>query len=266
MSRTASAYSSSLARSPGPTTCPSPRSSSFTRSSDAPVAPHPRQPRRRVSAAAGAEQPLEHRARVVLDRQRGGRRPPRDGVGIGIGAARTAVAVPDHRVRLDAQLERRQLGFLLQLAGRDLVHRDRIGDVGPVRHLVGHAGQEGAGRPGVVAAALDEVGRFVVEAAADHHPLPERLERAQGRRQALQLPLLMSRVPVGHRHPVRHVEHAEALDRRGGGPALRRQGRDHAVEQREGHGGAETAQDGAAGQMGAGDERARTAAVGLRGE
>ena len=72
---------------------------------------------------------------------------------------------------------------------RDLIHRHRREDVGAGGDLERHAGQERAGRARVIAAALDQVGRFVGEAAAQQHPVLERLRAtaasAAARRSAL---------------------------------------------------------------------------------
>ena len=153
---------------------------------NAAVAPQARPARFRVGAAAGAEQPLEHRARIVLDRQRGGRSPPRDGVRVG--AARTAVAVAHHRVRLDAELQRGDLGLLRELPRRHLVHRHRRVDVGAVGDLERHPRQESTGGPRVVAAALHQVRRLVVEPAAQQHTVLHAVERLQRRRQVVHRP------------------------------------------------------------------------------
>ena len=67
-------------------------------------------PRLRIRAAAVAEQPLEHRARVVLRRQRRVRAAPGDRVGVGAGEPDVAGA--RRLAGLDGQLERRQLRLL----------------------------------------------------------------------------------------------------------------------------------------------------------
>ena len=156
MSRTESKYSVSLTLSCGPIDLAEARRFAGDEIEDAAVALDARLPRRRVGAAGRAEQPLEHRARIVLDRQRRRRRAPGDGVGVG--AARPAVAGAEHRIRLDAELDRRQLRVLLQFTRGDLIHRDRRQHVGAGGDLERHAGQERARRSRVIAAALDEVG------------------------------------------------------------------------------------------------------------
>ena len=220
---------------------------------DAPVAPHPGAARLGIRAAGGAEELLEHGARVVLDRERRGRRAPGDRVRVG--AARTAVAVAHHRVRLDAELERGNLRLLRQLPRRHLVHRHRVEHVGAVRDLERHAGQERSRGARVVSAALDEVGRLVVEAADQQHPVPVLVERLQGRRELSGLErLLLLGEPVRHRHAVRDVENPEPADGRRGGPADRGQRRHHAVQQGQRNRGAESAQHRTARQRLLGDE------------
>ena len=63
----------------------------------------PRQPRRRIGAVAAAEQPLEHRARVVLHRQRRRRRAPGDRVGVRAAVAGVARAQRCRRCRAPAR-------------------------------------------------------------------------------------------------------------------------------------------------------------------
>ena len=120
---------------------------------------------RRVGGAAVAEQPLEHRARVVLHRQRRRRAAPGDRVGVGAAVAGVARR---RRTRVDSmrQLERGEL----RVAGRvalasDLIHR--------------HAGQE-------VATSVVNFGGTPVRnrvAARAWSPEPARLQR---RRTAVQ--------------------------------------------------------------------------------
>ena len=166
---------------------------------------------------ARAEQPLEHRARIVLDRQRRGRRAPGDGVRVG--AARAAVARAEHRVRLDAELERRELRFLARTPVRRAdPSRPPPIDVGAGGQLERHAGQEGAGGPRVIASALDQVRGLVVQAAAQEHLVLEGRQRLQRRRQLRERPFGL-REPVRHRHAVGHVEDTEAPHGRGGRPA-----------------------------------------------
>ena len=221
---------------------------------NAAVALHPGKPHLGVGASARAEHPLEDRAWIVLDRQRCGGRPPGDRVGVG--AACATVTVAEHRVRLDAELERGDLGLFRQLPRRDLVHGHRVRHIGAVGDLVGHTGQEGAGRPRVVSPALDQVGRLIIEPTADQHLVLERLQRPQGWWQLAERSFGRG-IPIGHRHAVGHIKHTEACDRRRGGPALCGQCRHHAIEERQGQRGAETTQDGPARQVRLGDEHVR---------
>src|SRR5207249_1524902 len=110
---------------------------------DALVALHASEARRLIRAAAGAEQPLEYRPRIVLDRQRRRRVAPRNRVRVR--TARPAVAGPEHGVRFDAELEGGELRLLFQLARGDLIHGDRTVHVRPGGELERHAGQERAG-------------------------------------------------------------------------------------------------------------------------
>src|SRR6185295_7399073 len=72
----------------------------------------------RVGAGAVAEQALEHRARVGFGRQWTARSAPRHRH---VGAGVAGVAVAGERLRLQPELERRQLRVLPELARGDLV-------------------------------------------------------------------------------------------------------------------------------------------------
>src|SRR5439155_16756862 len=81
-----------------------------------------------IRAAGGSEQPLENRAGIILNRQRRCRCAPCDCVGVG--ATRTTVAISQHGVGLDAELDRSKLSFFGELFGRDLIYRYRSKHVG----------------------------------------------------------------------------------------------------------------------------------------
>ena len=81
-----------------------------------------REPRLRVGASGVAEQPLEHRARVVLHRQRRRVAPPADGAGVVAGV--TLVAGARRLRRLDGHFQRRELGMFPHLLRKNLVHRN----------------------------------------------------------------------------------------------------------------------------------------------
>ena len=215
---------------------------------DGAVLLHPRQPRRCVRGAAAPEQPLEDHPRVVLHRQRGGLAQPVQGVGVD--ATIAGVAGSERLLRVERQLERGELGLLLEHARRDLIHRNAGADIGARRLLRMDAGQERAGRPSVVAGAFagQRVAVLVGEAAQDGQAIAVRRERLHRR---LELEPLAGRSgrPLLHDDAVRHVDHPEPLDRRGGRQAQRRERRDHAVEQRQRQRRADAAQERPSWQM-----------------
>ena len=209
---------------------------------DAAVLAEPGQSRLDVRAVGGPEQALEHRARVVLHRQRRRRRAPSDGVRIG--ATVTLVARPEHLHRVDGELERRELRLVAEGAGGNLIHRDAGADVGALGLLDVHAGQPCRSGARVVshALALARDGDLVGQPAQHVDPLAHRRQRLQDGGQ-LQRLARSRRRPRPHFDPVRHVDGPEAPHRVGGRVAGRREGRDHAVEQRQGQRGAEAAQN-----------------------
>ena len=204
------------------------------------------EPRRRVGRAAVAEQALEDRPRVVLAEQRGGLVPPRDGVGVG--AAEPDVARPRHVAAVERELERTELRVPGRLPRDELVDghagaQVRLGARGR------HSGQETGGGAGVDAG----VARHPVQARQHRHLVAVGLDAAEqpGR---LESPTVGLGRPVLHRHPVRHVEHAEPADGSGGAVADGRERRNHAVEQRKGQAGADAPQHGAARNSFPGDD------------
>ena len=85
--------------------------------------------------AAFAEQPLEHDARIVLDRQRRRRRLPRHRVHVGAAVAGLALAAEDEIDLRRDHLHRRQHGFLAELRRSNLIGGRRQPDVGAFRLL-----------------------------------------------------------------------------------------------------------------------------------
>ena len=118
-SRIDSRYASSLLRSAPPTLALRLLAPLGNRVQHARPLAQPRDAGRRIGAAAVAEHPLEQDARVVFHRQRLGRRPPRDGVGVH--AAEPGVAGAAELGRVDRQLERRELRVAAQVTSRNLV-------------------------------------------------------------------------------------------------------------------------------------------------
>ena len=118
-----------------------------------------------------------------------------------------------------------------------------------------HAGQERAGGAGVVARPLarQRVAVLVGEPAQDRQPVAERLERLHDRLHPEAAPRRVGR-PLVHHDAVRHVDDAQPPDRGRGRGAERREGRHHAVEERQGQRGADAAQERPAGQMGLRDD------------
>ena len=207
---------------------------------DAAVLAEAGQPRLDVRAVGGPEQALEHRARVVLHRQRRGRRAPGDRVRIG--AAIALIAGAQHLDRIDGQLQRRELGLVAEGPRGDLIHRDAGADVGTLGLLDVHAGQPRRRGAGVVANpfTLARNGDLVGQTAQHVDLLAHRRQRLEHRRQ-----LQRGTGPLGgprtHLDAVRHVDGTEATDRVGRRVADRRERRDHAVQQRQRQRGADTA-------------------------
>ena len=216
---------------------------------DAAVHPQRAQPRLAAGAAHGAEQVLEHRARVGLHRHR------RVGVAPGergaVGAAVAVLALAHQLVGFQRQLERGELRVLAQGVGSELVHRHadlegrvRAGGLHGVR-----AGQVRRLAARVVAVALVQplLGFLVGGAADDQHPVLHGRQRRQDRRE-LQA-AHGGRRPVRHAHAVGDVDGAEPLDGTRRAVAHRGEGRHHAVEQRQRDGRAETPERRAARQV-----------------
>ena len=212
MSRIASRYSSSLPRSVGPRPRCSRRDVLGRPSRECCGPPACRaQPRRRVGAVAVAEQPLEHRARLDLHRQRRRRRPPRERVAVG--AAVAGVARAEEVVGIAAELERGQLRLAAELPGGDLVHRHPGLDVGALRSS-SDARRSGSRPPRAhdrrrLRPAAGR--RFAAPGRSARAADPETAQRLQRRRQ-LEVRALGRRRPPVHDDAVRHVDDAQAAD------------------------------------------------------
>ena len=179
----------------------------------------------RVRRPAVAEQPLEHHAGVVLGRRLRRRAGPRERVDEG---ARGVVARADEVEAIERELERGQLRVLPELPRRDLIDRrarlDPLG--GPPSD---HAGQKPGRRRRMRAAAV----LHAVQSREHEHAIPEGRQRLEYRRQIERA--LAGRCPVGHDHPVGHVDHAEAPDRRRRRLRERGERRRHRIQQRQRH-------------------------------
>ena len=211
--------------------------------------------RRAAGSVAGpvAEEPLEEGARIAFHRQRRGRRAPAQRADVG--ATEAGVAGATELRQPDAHLERRELRLAAQLGRRDLVDGAARLEVGALRRLGVHAGQEGAGDAPVAAGGIARHlgGRRVVEPGQDQQPLPEGGEGLEDRRELEAGPLRLRR-PVAHDGAVRHVDHPQAGPRPGRGAAHRRQRRHHPVEQRQRDRRPQPAQHRAPGQRLPGDD------------
>ena len=185
ISRTESRYPASLLRSPRPSVAPKPGELFGDRIEKTAVRPEAAEPRFALGAVAGAEQVFEDRARVGLHRQR--RRGVAPGDRGAVGAAVAVLALAHEVVGLERQLERRQLGLLLRLPRRDLIHRDARVERGvPAGRLVGmRAREEGRLGPRVVAVTfVQQRIRVLVGHAAQHeHAIPNRGQRRHDRRE-----------------------------------------------------------------------------------
>ncbi len=227
-SRIADRYSVSFARSDAGSDALQVRDFFGHRIEHAALLAHAREPHFRIGRPGIAEQPLEDNARIVLRRQRRVGALPDDRAGVRArvaGIARAGVLARFHR-----QLERRQLRLLAGLVGENLIHRDADVEPGLARRRR-HVGEEPRARLRM-RAARTLARRQAVEAADDEDILAVRRERAERRRQ-LVVRADGGRQIVLHDHPVRHVEHAEAVDRLARRFLQRRQRRHHAVEQRQ---------------------------------
>ena len=149
---------------------------------DAAIVPDPGETRRPGRVVAVAEQALEHRARLVLHRQRRRRVAPRQRVGIG--AAVAGLARADQLVRIEAQLQRGQLRVLAERLRGKLIHRHAGANVGAFGLLRVNAGEECGRRAHVIAGAFagGRKRRPVRQPGDDEHALTEgpRAARASG--------------------------------------------------------------------------------------
>src|SRR5262249_9544908 len=110
------------------------------------------------------------------------RRPPRQRVHVR--AAVTVVAVANEVDRLEAELERGELRVLPELLRCDLVRGDPQVNVGAFRPLRVYAAQPGSRSARMIAAAVVIGASFHLGQVAQHErTIPERLERAERRRE-----------------------------------------------------------------------------------
>ena len=105
----------------------------------------------------------------------------------------------------------------------------------------------------VAVAVAERVGLPVRQTAQHQQPIAERRERAENRRE-VEPGARRGRHPLLLNHTVRDVDEAEPARRAGGGLRQRRRGRNHGVEQRQGHRGAQPAQERPSGQHHFGDD------------
>ena len=187
----------------------------------------------RVGRPAVAEEPLEHHAGVVLGRRLRRGTGPRERVDEG---ARGVVARADEVEAVERKLERGQLRVLAELPGRDLIDRrarlDSLG--GP---LPDHAGQKPRRRGRMGAAAV----LHAIQPGEHEHAVLEGRQRLEYRREVERT--LGGRCPGGHDHPVGHVGHTQAPDRRRRRLRERGERGHHRVQQRQRHRGACAAQE-----------------------
>ena len=239
MSRTASRYSPSLWRSRGPRSRRSRIHLVRHRVEEAPVLLDAREPRGRIRTAGVTQQALEDRPRIGLHRQRRGRAPPADRVGVCAGVSTTTRS---HIVaRLQGQLQRTRAACAGPPSRANLlVHRHAGAELGALRALRRHAGQEARG-----SGLVNVVRALVAESRHDQQAVPEPLQRLQYRGD-LEPGARRRGDPLVHHDAVRHVDDAEPPDRLRRGPAERGQRRHHAVEQRQRQRGADPAEDRAA--------------------
>ena len=137
---------------------------------------------------AGAEQPLEQRARIENRRQRLRFAAPRQIVGVGAGIAGIAIA---RLARVfHAQFERREARLLADLIGHDLIEGNAVLDLDQrLLHL--NAGEIRSAAAAVIARAIEQRPARVVRQVAElQHVVFERLQRLQSARQFLELALV----------------------------------------------------------------------------
>ena len=193
--------------------------------------------------SAGAEQLLEHHARVADHRQRLFGRGPADRVGVDAGiAVRAAAGLVD---RLDAELHRRDRRVRAELLDVELIHRRPDADVRSFGELRPAVREHDRARAEVVAADFGRLERFGhprVGVADDRQVFAEGLERREAAFAQVEGPAGLLGIPEELRSavlaaPGRAVHLLDADEARavgrlaGGGLGERRAGGDHRVEQ-----------------------------------
>ena len=200
----------------------------------------------------GSEQALEDGAGVDLRRHGGCGAAPGDAVGVGAAIAR--IAVSDGARVLAAQFQRGEPRFGGESAGRDLIRRNAVMDVGAAGLFAVDARQEGGSGAGMVARAVAEFVSVVVgKPGENQHLLAVGFQRGQNAREFVVAANGLRR-PVLHNNPIWHVGEHEA-DGRLADAAHGGEGGRHRVEHRQGDGGSHAAQESAAGQAVARDKR-----------
>ena len=193
-----------------------------------------REPRGGIRSPGVAQQALEDRPRIGLHRQRRRRTHPADRVGVCAGVSATASA---HIVaRLESQLQRRELRMPAGFPRHLLVHRHAGPELGALRALRRHTGQEAGG-----ARLVDVVRPLVAESRHDEQAVAEWLQGLQDRSD-LEPRARRRGNPLLHHDAVGDVDDAQPPHRLRGSPAEGGQRRHHAVEQRQRERGADAAE------------------------
>ena len=216
------------------------------------LAPRLRQPPGVILHIAIAEQAFEHVARVGGYRQWHCRARPGNAVGIGAGIADVATA--QQAGRIDTHLQRRQLRRLAQIAGKNLIHRDRAADIAAFGLVNMRAGQERRTRPAMPGRAVPQRRSHWMTQPGDHrNAVMQRRQWCQNSGQRLSRQIACrSRTERVHHHAVGGVKHGQApgamagIHGAGGGR--------HGFEHGQGERSAEPTQDGAARQGLAGND------------
>ena len=165
-----------------------------------------------------------------------GRRRPRQVVLVDAGVA--VVALPDRLQQVHRQFERRQQRLMPDLLRRDLIDGRAQVVVRAFRPL----GRRRAEERGVGRRVGAGIGILQLEVADDGQLIDDRRQRLQRRRQLEQLAVAARRPPrqvTAHRH----VDETEPPHRLGHRAGERRHRRDHGIEQRQRHAGAQSSQE-----------------------
>ena len=199
----------------------------------------------RLGQLAG-EKPLEDQPRIDLARHRRGFVAPRDVVGIRARIA--AVAFPRGLAGLEAEFQRGKARVLAEHGRRDLIGGDAHAHVRALAFQRLRAGEPAPRRARVIAAAVAVRAAAVLREAAEHEQLV--LMLLERREDVGQLEIRADRGgrPVRHVSAIRH-EHERHAQRRGLAAGGERAEGEHRVEHRQRDGGADAAEEGAAGDV-----------------